>query len=258
MQHRTSRLLQALIVAALAGASTAALLSPGGTSAQAQSAPQPTGEPDISGAAVEGQTLTTDNGDWTGTQPMTFQYRWLRCDAAGGGPNGVTCATIAGETRQTYVLSAADVGHTIRSRVIATNADGTGSANSDPTPVVQSSSTAGAPRNTAPPSISGTPQEGQTLTANRGSWSGGQPMTFTYQWRRCDRNGGSCSDISGATASTYVLRAVDIGRTLRVRVTAANKLGSSSATTTPTAVIAKATVQRGVAVSVNDVGFRTG
>jgi Ig domain of plant-specific actin-binding protein len=233
----------------------AALLVPV-AAAGPQAAPQNTGEPVVSGKTVQGETLTTTNGRWTGSSPLTFRYRWLRCDTSGGGVNGVNCATIPGETRRTHILSGADVGHRIRSRVIASNAEGTASANSNATPgVVQPSSTAGRPVNQTQPTISGTPQQNSTLTANPGTWSGGKPQTYTYQWRRCDSTGGSCADISGATAQTYVLKDVDVGRTLRVRVTAKNSLGSRAATSTPSAVIQKAGAPSGSTVLVSDVAL---
>lgn len=97
-------------------------------------------------------------------------------------------------------------------------------------------STAAAPSNTTPPTISGTPQAGETLTADHGQWTN-NPTSYAYQWQRCDKTGGSCAGVSGANERLYDVHSQDVGHTIRVRVTAKNADGSSSDTSVPTAVV---------------------
>jgi hypothetical protein len=98
-----------------------------------------------------------------------------------------------------------------------------------------------APANTAPPTISGTPQVGQTLTASTGTFTSSTAPTYSYQWQRCNSTGAACADIVGSTGQTYGVTSVDVGNTLRVRVTATNPSGASSSTSSQTAVVTAAT-----------------
>lgn len=88
-------------------------------------------------------------------------------------------------------------------------------------------------RSVVPPTITGTPQLGQTLTANRGGWAGG-PSSFTYQWNHCDAAGANCAPIAGAVASTYVPGTADAGMRITVTVTATNSVSSKPVTSAPT------------------------
>jgi hypothetical protein len=125
----------------------------------------------------------------------------------------------------------------LRVAVTATNGGGSATAVSSPTATVVAS--ASAPVNSVLPVISGTAQEGQTLSASTGTWSG-SPTSFAYQWRRCNAAGASCVDLSGATAQTYLLVSGDVGSTLRVAVTATNGVGSATAVSSPTATVVAA------------------
>jgi hypothetical protein len=92
-------------------------------------APAGTAAPSVSGTASVGQTLTAEPGSWTGAP--TLAYQWQRCDQT-----GANCVDIAGATAQTYVVADADRGSTVRVAVTATNAAGSATAFSAPTPVV--------------------------------------------------------------------------------------------------------------------------
>ena len=94
-----------------------------------------------------------------------------------------------------------------------------------------------APTALAPPTINGTAQVGQTLTATQGGWQYQSTPTWTYQWSRCDTAGNNCGNIANATATTYAVQSADNGHTLRVVVTAHNAQGTTAATSAQTAVV---------------------
>jgi hypothetical protein len=93
------------------------------------------------------------------------------------------------------------------------------------------------PKNTQAPAVVGTAQDGEFLAARDGEWSGTDPITFTYQWQVCDAAGGNCANINGATAKIYRVATTDVGRRLRVGVTAKNASGSVAAMTEPTSAV---------------------
>jgi len=194
-------------------------------------APTPTTNPQIEGnneSPFVGDTLTATTGSWTGT-PTGYTYQWDRCDAAGDRQN---CTGIAGATAKTYTVAKADVGHKLRVRVTATNADGSATKDSAGTGVVSHDV---APKVVTRPTITGTPAVGSTLTAGNGTWAGA--TSFAYQWQQCDTSGNNCTAIAGATGKTYGVRSSDVGHELRVRVTATNKNGSTNAFSPFTAVV---------------------
>lgn len=79
-----------------------------------------------------------------------------------------------------------------------------------------------APTNTVAPAVTGFLQTGLTLTCSTGTWAN-SPSSYTYQWKRAG------VDISGATASTYVLAVADEAQSIRCDVTATNGFGSATA-----------------------------
>lgn len=98
------------------------------------------------------------------------------------------------------------------------------------------------PVRTSDPTISGSPQVGQTLTTTNGGWSSDSNVTrYTYAWGRCDANGANCVTIAGATSTTYTLVAADQSHRIRSYVTASNASGSTQAISNATDVVGSST-----------------
>jgi hypothetical protein len=187
----------------------------------------------LNGSPQMGQVLLRGQGDWTGSAPLSLtSVQWQRCDATGS-----TCTTVATAAR--YTVQTPDNGYALRIRITVSNALGSSTAVSAMTGVVGGASSTAPPVNLTLPTISGMAQEGQMLGASTGSWSG-SPTGYSYEWRRCDTAGGSCTSPPGLTASTYVVQTADVGSTLRVAVTASNAGGSATSISEATSIVAAA------------------
>ena len=223
-------LLGATAAMAVVGAVFAAWAST--SSAATTAAPTNTVEPRISGSTRVGQVLRTTRGQWTGTGPIQYDYRWYRCKGRGAA-DASDCTRISNASNNAYTLREADAGFQLRTQIVATNADGSTKATSNPTSVV----TSARPTNTKEPTVTGTATVGSTLQANRGEWAGEQPITYSFTWLRCDAQGDNCSEIPGANDTSYTVKSADNGHTLRVKVTGRNDRGSTSAISNPTSAV---------------------
>ena len=171
--------------------------------------PRPALRPTVDGTPLPGQTLTAYSGVWVGAG-LDVAYRWERCrsecEPAGGG--------------RTYTVLRDDGGARLR---VTLSAPGVSDATSAGTATVPTP-----PRNVSAPSIAGRPVVGAKLTGSMGTWTGGEPVSFTYRWDRCrDR---ACTERTVvARTRSYRLRAADRGRRLRLTVAAMNAVGRASA-----------------------------
>ena len=191
------------------GGNAETLSSAATASVEAKPNTSATGTPTISGTVRVGETLTVDTSgitDADGLDNAVFNYQWLS--------DGTD---ITGATGSTYTLASADQGKIIKVKVSFTDNQGNAeSLTSDPTATVASKPNTAA---RGAPTISGTAQVGQTLTADTSGISDDDGLgnaSYSYQWMR--NEGSTDTDISGATDSTYTLTDADQGKAIKVKV----------------------------------------
>ena len=182
-------------------------------------APVNTVAPAISGTVQQGQTLTTTTGSWS-PAPSSYGYQWQRSTDGGS-----TWSAIVNATDQTYTVAAGDLNDDLRVVVTANDAWGSTTLASALVGPVAS----GAPVNTVYPTISGTAQQGQALTAAPGTWSP-SAGTYSYQWQSSTDGGSTWTTSPARRAPTYSVVGGDLGADVRVIVTGQNAFGSSNAT----------------------------
>ncbi len=167
----------------------------------------PTGAPAISGTAQVGETLTANTSgiaDADGLSNVQYEYQWLADDS-----------DIAGATNATYTLAGSEESKAITVRVSFTDDEGNEETlTSTATDAVSAAPTPNSPA-TGAPTISGTAQVGETLTADTSGIADADGLanaTFSYQWLADD------TDIAGATGLTYTLTDSEESKAIKVQV----------------------------------------
>ena len=207
---------------------------------------EPTGLPAISGTPQVGETLTADTSaidDADGLTNATFEYQWLGNQSvldANTGTYYYINVEIPGETGSTYTLAPADKGRTFAVRVSFTDDRGNSESLTSRSTVIVAARPNSEP--TGLPAIDGTPQVGQTLTADTSAIDDADGLTtvsYEYRWSAMktvvDENTGFSLDVisllSGDTSSTYTLGPADAGYTFTVRVTFTDDEGNNESLT---------------------------
>ena len=197
------------------------------------------GGPGIIGTLAVGETLAATTyriSDEDGLSKAVFAFQWIRHD-----PVEQTDADIPGETAQTYTVTSGDEAKGLRLRVTFTDDAGnqeslTSNAFLTAPPVQDPAGASDEPPANSPatgsPTITGTAQVGETLTADTNGISdddGLADVSYSYQW--ISNDGTTDTDIQDATASTYTLVVADEGKTIKVQVSFTDDAGNKETLT---------------------------
>ena len=216
-----------------------------------------TGLPLINGTPQVGETLTADTSaidDVDGLTNVSYRYQWLHNQSvvdANTGTYYYTNVDLPGETGSTYTLATADKGRTFAVRVSFTDDAGYAESLTSRNTVVVAAKPNSEP--TGLPAIDGTPQVGQTLTADTSAIDDADGLTnvsYSYRWTASktviDENTGTSltviSVLSGDTSSTYTLAPADAGYTFQVNVSFTDDEGNNESLTSVATEAVAATV----------------
>jgi hypothetical protein len=199
--------------------------------------------------------ISITNGEWTGSPSPSFTYRWERCNTS-----GEECTIIPAAISSSYTPVATDVAKTLKAVVTADNSTGEGSAETGRSSAVvpQGVVVPPAPVNSTAPTLSNnSPRQGQSESVSNGLWIN-NPISYHYQWQDCNTAGKECSNISGATISSYTPVASDVGKTLTAVVTARNSGGEHSAASSTSSIVVAATPTNTVAPTISPASPQEG
>ena len=200
-------------------------------------------QPVITGTAATGETLSVSPGSWKGTKPMSFSYRWKRCEE-----NGSACTTISGERDPIYAIKKWDYGHRLRAVVTATNEAGSASSSTILTDLVADGKD---PKTPTVSSKNGTFMPALKMTMR---WSSSDDITDVVHFETCDREAAKRGDfgpwtgwLSDTKKTSATLKGAP-GHTYCYQARATDDAGNSSVWST----------KRCVAVRLDDVQLSGG
>jgi hypothetical protein len=187
-----------------------------------------TAEPFITGSVRVGKTLTANEGTWTGTPTIEYEYQWYRCQPG--------CGKVAGATEKTFVIPAGSIGARWKVEVTGKNdfpTFGLNAAESDLTAetIIQEGKLPGVDQQSKAsvgidlPGDGGQPQPGDVARAKTWLFNPAADVSTTFQWSVCKL---TCVEIPGATGLTYTIREADVDGKLCVAVTGRNVYGSTT------------------------------
>lgn len=184
--------------------------------------------PQLTGKFAVGEIIKVDKGQWKADWPLSYSYKWFRCDTQQKAKTKLSsasgCAEIPAEVGLWYVLTDVDLKKHIAVEITASDETNLG--------VFETQSISATPFNTITltkkPKISGTAKVGKTLTASKPAWGTSlKPKTVRYQWYRCSTTVSAaslvpaiCSPLSKATKLSYAISPKDKGKYLTLLVSA--------------------------------------
>ena len=178
-----------------------------GFSAQVAATAPPinTSAPIVSGSAFETSVINiVSKGQWSGIEESKLLTQWQICTTA------ISCSDIPSATSPTYTAISADVGKTIRVKIIAPYSQKNVEVFSNQTPIIKKAYT-----NVFPPTLLSYADIGDKIDIFKGFWEGLSISNISYVWQRC-KSDTSCTNIPGATSSTYTPSSSDRGYSIRV------------------------------------------
>ncbi|MGA0798578.1 MAG: hypothetical protein ACO3O9_05465 [Candidatus Nanopelagicales bacterium] len=167
--------------------------------------PVNTSIPIVSGSPFETMMINViSRGMWSGVEDSKLLTQWQICTTA------ISCSDIPAATSPTYTATSADVGKTIRVKIIAPYSQKNVEAFSNQTPIIKKAYT-----NVFPPTLLSDAYIGDKIRIFKGAWEGLAISNVSYVWQRC-KSVTSCVNIPGATKTTYTPSSSDRGYYLRV------------------------------------------